>query len=233
MITKTMTDQDISNEIFADLNAFRSNGKMRKLLNDYHTMRKRNKISKNLPYARCFDVVSESKNNWLFILSKAPSSKKYRTTDDVNTPLLLHYESTEGVMVIKVTTSGGLDFYNSNFFDTYNEAMNLNLQKTIEIAKHFFINNGYYSAGSMYIGDEEYVLCKCKEGFLLGDISEDKKRIIMLSFISNNSSGDLLRIGNDLIDSLQKTIEEQLNESDFNREKYFVNADVLSNIRAA
>ena len=142
---------------------------------------------------------------------------------------------TDGVMFAKVKTHGnyGLDFYDSNFFDTYNEAMNLNLQNPIELAKHIFINNGYYSGGSISIGDEQYVLCKCKEGLLLGDISEDKKRIKMLSFISNNSSVDLLRIGNEIIDSLQKSIEEQLNESNFDRDKYFVNADVLSNIRAA
>ena len=233
MITKTMTEQEISNEIFADLDRFKTNGKMAKLLNDDHRMRTKNKISKDVSYARCFDVVSESKNNWLFILNKAPSVKKYKNVGDVNSPFLMHYESTKGVMFTKVTTSGGLDYYDSNFFNSYKDAMNLNLSNTIEIAKHFFMNNGYYSGGLIYIKDEEYALCKCKEGFLFGDISEDKKRIKMLSFISNDSSVDLNHIGNQIIDSLQRSIEEQLNGTDLNREKYFVNADVSTNIRAA
>jgi len=208
---------------------------MERFGNEYDRLRKKLKIKPENEYSKCYHYKSKSHNEWIFIFSKAQSAAKYKGLAQLSFTSLIVYNTELGKRVIKigagvdVATTTGCYLYNPHLFSRYAERMNLDISKPIETIKHFFINNSYTKGQIIPKEGREYAINVCKDGFILGEIAPERVMCINKTFITRNEAKtDQMDLESHLINSLQKEIEELLNESDFDKHKYQLHADVAT-----
>ena len=229
MLIETMTPIEVTSEILEDWSIVTKS--FDRLVNDYDKERRRSKIDKGDIYSLPYEIKTKKKNTWIFIFSKAPSEDKYKGQSSINICSLVYYYSSIGLRVFKIMPKGGISVYNGHLFKRYNERMSLGLEKPLDIVKHFFINNGYFTSKVIPKNNKEFTISVCKEGLLLGELQEDRSFLVNKTFINKN----LIRLDQneaeeELIKSLQDEIETELNKVDFDKESYYYKADIIKGI---
>ena len=204
MLVNTMNQAEITREFFLDWEIVKERSEGR-LSQTYDRERRRNRIPKDEQFSRAYEIKSQRKNNWIFLFSKASSESKYRGLQDVNVVYLMYYYNGKGIRVFKKIPSGGLSVYNGHLFGKYSERMCLNIAKTSDLVKHFFVNNGYAYIKIFPKDGRDLTVSVCHDGLMLGEKRENW--IINKTFITK----DLMyleqdSIERDLIDSLKNDI---------------------------
>jgi len=229
MLIETMYPHEITAEIFNDWSIVTNS--LERLHNEYNKQRRKNKVPKDKTYSVAYDIKTKKKNTWIFILSKAPSIQSYKGLESVNACCLVYYYNSEGIRVFKVRPEGGLSVYNGHLFTRYNERMSLDLDKSIDIVKHFFINNGYSTSQILPKEGRDFFMSTCKDGLLLGELQEERSWMVNKTFINRDQlkpSQDELEV--ELIKSLQVQIETELNKPEFNKMIHDYKTDVIKGI---
>lgn len=229
MLLDTMSPEELTMEIHADFKKV-CNSWLR-ISTEYDKERKKLKIDKHKSYNKYYEIKSKKNNNWLFLLSKAPS-EKYKGLESINVCSLVYYYSVDGLRVFKIRPEGGLQVYNGHLFTRYNERLNLGIIKPLDSVKHFFINNGYSTTQVIKKESKEFIISVCKDGLLLGELQNNLGWLINKTFITKDlMRADQNREETSLLDSLQAQIEEALNQPEFDKNHYSYLADVFKGIK--
>lgn len=230
MILNTMNNSEIYKEITTDCQIILTRS-IDRYFNMYDKLRRKNSVPKDSEFPISYELKTHAKNNWIIILSKAPSITKYKGSESICFCLLVYYYTTIGIRVFKVDFKYGIRAFNAHFFTRYNERMNLGLINPIDKVKHYFCHNSYSFEQLLQNNSGFNVIGKCKDGFRLGSYSENQPWIIYKTFISNSmTTEEQDEIGKDLMITLQKQIELELVKEDFDRDKYDYMADVFKGI---
>jgi hypothetical protein len=112
--------------------------------------------------------------------------------------------------------SGGLSVFNGHVFQRYNERMKLNIGLPLDIVKHFFIENGFFTSRIVPKGNREFIVGTCVDGMLLGEITNDSYWIVYKTFLNR----ELLRPEQqeeeiDIFRSLQEEVIEAMKRQNF------------------
>lgn len=213
MIVETMTIAEITKELQKDL-AEIMDRPLNRINNDYRKMRRKRKVHKTAIYAVFFEIKSARKNNWLFMLSKPPSEKKFKEVVDV-IALSYHYNK-EGLRVFRVGFgSKGHAVYNGHFFKRYKERMGLTIVDPIEIVKAFMVNNSNSITRRIPKDGRQFSAGVCRDGIILGEVQGSHE--IYKTFISRDltrpNQNDLEK---DILSVLEKNIQNEFLLSHFN-----------------
>jgi hypothetical protein len=231
MIVETMNFVEIIQEIQTDYPQVTLS--FERLANEYHKERKRMGIKKEKIFSRCYALKPKSKNPWLIYLSKAPAVNSYKSIDDINLLALTYMFQQRGLRVFQPGSTGGLYIYNGHLFQRYNERMDLGINSSLDIVKHFFAENGYSTSKIIQKEGKELLLTSCRDGLLLGELLPGRKIIIQKTFISRELAGNNQDIiENDLINSLRREIELEINGEIFDPATYNFKADIITNINS-
>ena len=133
MLVEAMNYQEITKEVMKDFEKLRANTEPR-LGDGYEKERRKFKIDKSRTYPKAYSVKTASKNTWILFFSKAPGRDKYQGQDSTTVSYVVYYYTSRGLSVINLSSAGYLELYYGHFFKRYNERMNLNLDKPIEIS---------------------------------------------------------------------------------------------------
>ena len=157
-----------------------------RLCNDYDKLRRKGNVNKSSTYPIAFPIKTSKRNNWIFILSKAPSDESYRGASSINICSLTYYFNTKGLRVFKIMPTGGLNVFNGHLFQRYNERMELNLIEPMEVVKQFFMNNGYFTSKIIKKDDRDFTITVCRDGLLLGEMQENGTWLVNKTFITKD-----------------------------------------------
>lgn len=229
MITEKMNAADINNEILHDHISITE--KINKVSKAYNKERRKTNVRKESTYSKVYEFTSNRKNNWILILSKAPSVNLYNGMDSISICFLVYYQGLDGMKVFKIMLNGGFIVYDEHFFEIYNQKMSLGITGPLERAKHFFQKNGY-TVGKVHKADSKtFISLKCKEGVILGELTENNSWIEGRSFISNDQKSiSQKEIEKLQLEQLQQDIEAELNSPEFNKFAYDYMADIMKGI---
>lgn len=232
MILPTMSDSEIVSNLNDDYRLINSRY-MERLFNEYDRIRHRNHIDKKLEFSRCFEFRTPQKNNWIYILSKAPSDNTYKGLNSIVGCLLCYYFDDIGVRAFKVNPSAGITAYNTGFFNQYSNRMNLNLINPADKVKHYFTHNSNTIQAFKENGDGFDVVGLVKDGFILGNVKEGDYYILYNTFISRDLENvEQEEFGRNMMSLLLGMIEAELKKGDFDREKYEYMADIYKSLVA-
>ena len=226
-----MNEKELMSNLNDDYRLIQSRYKDR-LFKRYDKIRQKNRINKTSDFPNCFEFRTPSKNNWIYIVSKATSDEKYNGTESCASTILFYFYDKVGIRVFTITPYGAVVF-NIHFFKRYNERMNLNLDLPLDKVKHYFISNS-----GIIENIREGLVCKDvvgkgKDGFILGNIKDGSCFTVYNTFISN----DMKNVEQELIGStgmnlFVEIIENELNKKDFDRNKYNYVADIYKSLVA-
>lgn len=234
MLVQSMNSQEIFLEIQREFEELFSTTAYR-LVHEYDRLRRKSKIPKTAQFPECYDVRTKGKNNWLLIISKAPSESKYKSPNDGTICFLTYYYTDNGMRVFKKMydgkanqLGGGWAIYTGHLFSRYNERLNLNIDKPLDRVKDFFIKNGH---ASIKRNDDYSVMAKCKEGMLLGK-QVNNQMIVFNTFLGPNEiKPDQQEVALNQIKSLENDIEILLTNEEWDRTAFNMSADVLAAIK--
>lgn len=229
MIVDTMSPNEMNFEIWSDYGNIQNT--LERLTNEYDRERRRLKVNNTDVYSRTYHVKTKKKNTWIIVIGKAQSDEKYKNIHSLTMACLLYYYSPVGLRVFKIMLPSGLSVFNSHLFTRYNERMNLGFCEPLEIVKSFFTNNPSYAIKIIPQDNREFAIGVCREGLLLGELQEQRMWLVYKTFINRGViSLDQTKIENELINSLQGEIEQELNQFEFNRDNYKFKCDVFKGI---
>jgi len=232
VLVETMSPEEINLEIFTDWRAVSNT--IERLGKEYNKERSKLKVSKTDTYSKAYAIKTNKKNLWNFLISKAPSETTYKGLSSINICSIVYYYTPSGLRVFKIMPNGGLSVYNGHLFTRYNERMNLNLVKPLDIVLHFFKNNGYYTAKIIPKEGRDLSVATCKDGLLLGELIMANNWHLHKTFIDKGLKSKAQdKIEEELLNSLQTEIEEELNKEIFNKESYNYQADIITGINSS
>ncbi len=185
MIVEAMNQAELTREVTRDLEKLRATTELR-LVDEYIRERKRFKINRSKTYAKVYPVKTASKNTWLLYFGKKPSADKYKDIESVTVNYAVYYYASDGLSVISPNVTGFFNMYYGHFFKRYNERMNLNLNKPLDVVNHYFLtggNNAVYSV--VKNNDTEKIFGIAPQGILLG-IRTNTKWLIHKTFITRD-----------------------------------------------
>jgi hypothetical protein len=188
MIVETMSPSELSKAIIKDLIALKKSTLLR-LAKEYDKLRSKKKISKEASFHQVYEIKSAAKNKWICFFSKSPIVSKYQSFKNITYTCITYYYTSKGLRVIRLIDYGTneiLNVYNGHFFTRYNERMKLNLKQPLDIVKHFFIHNCYGMGRVIENEGREYTLSKCTDGFMLGELQNNRQWWVEKTFISND-----------------------------------------------
>lgn len=225
MIVESMNYKEISNALVSDYN-YIVNRRLDRLGEKYNRARRKNKISNQREYSKIYEFQTPQKNNWILLLSKAPSVRSYKGSSTIVIAFLCYYYTSIGIRVFKIIPTGGFSVFNSHFFTRYNERLNLGLVDPMDKVKHYFTHNGYSHSKAIKNDGKMYLVGTVKDGYILGEVQHEIWAVFK-TFISNDmSTDDQNEIEKSLNDSLQDQLEQLLNEEQFDKEDFDYKADV-------
>lgn len=194
-----MNIAEITREVKRDYEKIRETTLIR-LGQEYDRERKKFKIDKKRTYAKIYTFKTASKNNWMIMFAKAPSSVRYenRNKDLIWSAVTWYYDKI-GLMVLQWTPQGGIQAYTGHLFQRYKERLKLDLDSPVEIVKHFFLNNLHASYQEGTRKGKLQCIGYTNGGLLLGEqVSDDW--LLWKTFVSR----DLFHAGQNEIE--QKVI---------------------------
>ncbi len=230
MILPKMTDKEILSELNKDFHVIKSQY-LNRYCRTYDKIRRKNPRLKREELPKSYSFETQSINKWILILSKPPADNKYNGIDSISVCLLCYYYTEIGIRVFKVDPTSGIGAFNGHFFARYNERLNLGLTNPVDKVIHYFSYNSYCMEKLSPNENGMSVIGKCRDGYRLGDYIEDDYWIVYKTFISNDlSSEEQNELGESLMTILQKFIEEELSNEEFDRNSYFYQADLFKGI---
>jgi hypothetical protein len=228
MLIDTMNDFEVNREVMKDWNVIIQTTLVR-VVGEYNKERSKRKIPKEETYCKVYEFKTARKNNWMIFLSKPPSESKYN--GDPTYCGITYYFTDRGLRVFKPAAKQGLVVYNGHFFQRYNERVGLGMEEPLMRVKHFFSYNGFATIKIIKRGERELAMGTVKDGLLLGELTMDRCWTIFKTFITRSLAREnQLDLENDLINSLQLQIEEELNKASFSPTEYSFRADVMKGI---
>lgn len=230
MILPTMTDMEVHLNILSDFQLIYTRY-FDRLGKKYDRIRRKNHIPKDSKFSWCTEFRTPSKNNWIVVMHKAGADEKYKGIQSIEFCSLVYYYTQKGIRVFKVSFPSGVAVFNAHFFSRYNERMNLNLTDPLAKVKHYFMNNGSAIVKVRENDDRFNLVGKCRDGFLLGEMQNEQNWLVYKTFIPNNMAVEKQKgLSNEMLNSLQLQIEEELMCDDFNRDYYNLLCDVYKSI---
>jgi hypothetical protein len=190
MLVNTMTPTEINKEVLSDYLTINRSSTMDRLFEEYHRERKKKNINKESKYPIFKEIKTKAKNKWIFLLNKSENSLKYQDISDVTFVSLTYMSTNTGVRFFKVSPQNDIIVYNEHLFLRYNERMNLNLSSTLDILKHFFINNGHaiYKIISEHNNNGYHSIGFTQNGILLGVHLPEHSWVINRTFIRKDQA---------------------------------------------
>ena len=214
MLVSTMTPVEINREIKNDKTVvFQC---IQRVFNEYDRERRKFKIAKEKEYIRFYEIKSRKKNNWIFMLNKRQSNKKYSGIDSVALECLTYHYSAKGLQVFSVSqTDDWIHVYNGHFFKRYNERMNLGINNPLDVVKRFFCNNEGSDGIKTPMDGRDFGISVCRDGFQLMEIRDQIKWTVYNTFITRDLAGDdQHQIEDHIIQKIQCELENDLNRKD-------------------
>lgn len=222
-----MSPNEINKELSKDYK-YINRKKIDHIAEEYNKARKKRKISKQRMYIRIYEIQTHSKNNWILILSKAPSASSYKGVDTLTVAYICYYYAKIGIRVFKVIPTGGLSVFNSHFFTRYNERLNLGLVEPLEKVKHYFTHNSYSHSKAIPKDGRMYLVGTVRDGYILGEV-QNSVWAVFKTFISKDMANeDQEELKKVLDESLLSQLEELLNTEEFDRNVYEYKADAMA-----
>jgi hypothetical protein len=206
---------------------------VQRLAAEYDRERRKLKIDKQRRYPRLYSIKTKTKNNWLIVLEKRPSSEKYQGIATIIVCAVVYYYDNVGLNVLHWSDDTKIlqSFY-GHVFERYNERMKLGINRLIDIVKVFINYNAHAHYESLHKDDKCYMLGFSKHGFLLGEYTEEFNWITWKTFVTR----DLLRKDQDeteqsVLNEFQKEIEDHLRKKDEVSPDYLIRLDKLIGVR--
>jgi hypothetical protein len=210
MLVESMNEVEITNEVLKDFSKLRETTSDR-LANEYDKERRKFKIDNKKIYPIVYPVKTAAKNTWLLFLSKAPAHERYKGIESINVSYLVYYYNSKGLRVFNCSSGGFIEVYNGHFFKRYNERLNLNLNRPLDIVKSYFMHGCHAVYSVINKNDKKYTIGVSVEGILLGELRYNGQWLINKTFISRDiSRPDQDEVEHELINSLKKDIEKAL-----------------------
>jgi hypothetical protein len=185
MLLTTMTDAEISTQIHKEYSILWDTT-VERLLGEYDRERRKLKVDKASTYEKDYRVKTHGKNNWIICIGKQPSYPKYTGDESTCITCAVYYHAERGTRVLIPADGGRTSVFNPHFFHRYNERLNLQLQKPLDVIVHFLKNSkdiyDYLSPHQNKIKVNGY----CKNGLLFGELSPDKKWLVWKTFVSRD-----------------------------------------------
>ncbi|GAA4435517.1 hypothetical protein GCM10023188_27580 [Pontibacter saemangeumensis] len=204
--------------------------KLERLGNDYDSERRKRRISKNAAYSVCFSLTMKSGNSWFIFMSKAPSLSRYKDIRSVNLMAVAYYHAPDGLRAVKLNLSGLMTVFTWQVFSSYNEKAGLNLTEPEDIVEDFFHTNGYFESRLTDNAGSTSTLSICRSGMLPGEMQPDGW-IMAKDFISRDeASQEQKETEEEILKTLQKDIEDELNKPDTDRDHYNFLTDLMKGI---
>lgn len=137
---------------------------------EYDRERKKLRIRKEETYPKEYEIKTSGKNNWIIFMHKMPGAKKYNGTENISFLCVVYYYSKKGLMAYYLAESNVLAGFTSHFFKRYNERLNLNLSKPIDVVKAFFRKGMYSHIKMVDRHNKPHIIGFGVDGIRLGEI---------------------------------------------------------------
>jgi len=202
-----MNTKEITREILNDYHIITTSSTFTRLANEYYHERKKLNVKREADYVKFYDIKTKSKNNWVIILSKDISHKKYEHIEDGTFRLFVYYYNCKDICVLQTGPSKKIGYYYGHMFKRYRERMELNIPDLMDVIKHFFINiylpyHKYYRQADGQLK----MIALTKEGFIMGEINEEDHWTIYKTFIGRKTA-------NSMTTSEEKAVINKLRET--------------------
>ena len=184
MLVETMNDKEVGLEVFRDWDAITNSTTFERIGKDYDKLRRKNKTDKLAPFFKYYEIKTAQKNKWVFLLRKENTDQKYDGLQSIAFLCFTYYYTGIGLRVLKIIKSGGLSVFNGHVFQRYNERMKLNMTLPLDVVKHFFIQNGFFTSRIVPKENREFIVGTCIDGMLLGEVQNDSHWVVFKTFLN-------------------------------------------------
>lgn len=230
MLLTTMTPAEITAQVKREYHNL-SLTTIPRLVYEYDRERRKCKIDKSAKYCKDYHIRTAGKNNWIICIGKSTACPRYTGPDTSIINLAVYYHTEKGIRAISPCYDDReLSVYNGHFFSRYNERLQLNLSRTVDVIVHFLKNDReccYHT--SQKKKESTYRMGFCKNGMLLGEYEQNEKYnwLIWKTFVSRDlTRADQEKMDEQLIKGLfiKLDIEMKQNYPDISHLKDLKNA---------
>jgi hypothetical protein len=203
MMLETMNDVEIAAEILKDYRDYsQKSSTISRLCQEYDRERRKNRISKDARYPRCYEIKSSRKNTWIFFLIKDEEIPKYRGPEDTNIGLIVYYYNRKGLRAFSLQNENKFLVYNGHVFTRYRERMNLSVGKPLDNMKRFFNENPYGVSEHFERDGKNIVYSVYKDGIVIGELKPNGWRVMKTFLTRDLTRKDQNQIEDKLIQDL-------------------------------
>jgi hypothetical protein len=194
MLVPSMNFNELDIEANAEYDALCNSSTLGRLTYEYFGERIKLKIKPHEKYVKFYKIKSKKKNNWLLMFSPNDKCQLVKSPEDITAMCILYYHSDKGLRFVLTSPSKIIIVYNEHLFSRYKERIGLVFSDTIEIAKHFFLENDQNTFQSFPNEDKSAIniIGVLKNGFGLGElVMIENKRAVLLykTFIARGTAG--------------------------------------------
>lgn len=189
MLVESMTRKEITKEVLNDFDKFFHNSTGKRLCEKYEQERIKRHIKKEAEYERCYEIKTNSKNRWVFVLYKEPLSKKYQGLKDCATIIFAYYYTKKGICVFRVADHKTIEVYYGHLFARYRERMGLDLPNLLDVAVHYLKISSFCIYKYLPEQDGKFkILGVVKDGFQLGEKDMVNQWYLLKTFIPKTTA---------------------------------------------
>ena len=189
MLVNTMTDEEVTKEIYSDYEEIYQKRTIDRLVEGYEKQRRKFKIAKTEEYPITQEFKSHRKNPWIMIMRKREKSDKYNSVMDTSYELVTYYYTSKGLRVFSYLEDNSIVVYNGHVFSRYRLRMGLEIESIIDVVKIYFSNTSNIifdfveedNPNSMFMG-------LTNEGYLFGTRKDSVSWIIVKTFVNKDTA---------------------------------------------
>jgi hypothetical protein len=189
MLVNTMTDEEVTKEIYSDYEEIYQKRTIDRLVEGYEKQRRKFKIAKTEEYPITQEFKSHRKNPWIMIMRKSVKSEKYNSVMDTSYELVTYYYTSKGLRVFSYLEDNSIAVYNGHVFSRYRLRMGLEIEPIIDVVKHFFCKT--YNVVFEYFEEDNpnsMFMGLTNEGYLFGTKKDSVRWIIIKTFVNKDTA---------------------------------------------
>lgn len=233
MLVPSMNQLELTMEVFNDFEILYETTANR-LSKEYDRERRKLKIDKRRVYARQYEIKTKSKNPWIISVCKAPAHHKYNGEDSIHVGFVTWYYGNSGLTVFQVSPPFRLRVFYGHFFKRYNERMNLQLNKPVDLIKRYFLHNTYAGYTVYKENETKKFIGFSPEGIMLGEPRYNDLWLVNKTFVSK----DLCRTDQDAeeratIARIQERLQKKMQVPAYNAVEYDQDMSVINVLQGA